>query len=209
MSAVSQMVLLGMNGGVAPATFITTQKFSGSTASLSLTGYAAGDLGIVVAEDNNAPTISTTNTWTNFISATSTSSFLFRGWYRVLQAGDTNPTVTMPNGYGAAFLLVYRGASLVTLKTQNLSSTSGSVAISGFAPAANSTGVVGWCASRPQATISVVPTGFTSRNTVSSNGTGNWYYSVSDRLSGYTNSTSTFTNTGTTDGVGFLMELTQ
>ena len=86
------------------------------------TGWAAGDLALLVAETqhNDTPISGWTPTgWTRITSKTTgdcgvtanTTSTRVTVWYRRLQAGDVGPTLPAPQNHVIAYIVAYRGVA--------------------------------------------------------------------------------------------------
>ncbi len=157
-----QPLLLGSGVVPPPATYVGGSSIQ-ATSTLSIAAASVGDLGVIFAiENTTGPTISAG--WTQFLNYTSVGDGLISiGWYRVIQGGDTNPTVTIPS-VGAAQINIYRGASLVTLKTTNTGEGGSTLTLTGFSKAGNSVGIITQVqdVDNSSPNFCTVPTGFTS-----------------------------------------------
>jgi len=127
---------INMAGSIAsssPSTFVA-EVFKDGCGAITLPAFNNNDIGIIHAMDATTdPTISAG--WTSYNSFISTAnSRAIHEWYRVLQTGDGNPTVTCSNGAGVAFaqLVVYRGGTSATQIARNGGTTSATVTVTGW-----------------------------------------------------------------------------
>ncbi len=178
------------------------------TGTLALTSAQAGDIALIIGEDNTA--VSCSAGWTQYISYTDVGGFFCRGFYRIIQAGDSAPTVTLTSGFGGAQIAIYRGANALALKTTNTGTTTATLTITGFVKNYQSLAVITQVMSRTDtAVFPTTPTSFTLD--VSGNSTSIYFTWRTARLASgsYTNNASVaWTSCDTTyETSGVLIEL--
>lgn len=215
-------------GGGGGGTAFVNWSFMQSTACGPCTiaipsGFADGDLMIVyIMNVTNA--LSGTTVTVPSGSATAphaavglgVASFLNRFWYKTLSAStDTGGSITISGLANQAVVDVeiYHGPTSAGYGSSFTGvSTSGTLSIPGFVPAANTAGVVSHIFIDRNQAVPTALSGWTVRNANSGNGGGgDFRTSVLDQLSGYTNATTTWAPFGTGGSsptpFGMLVEL--
>ena len=182
---------------------------SGSPQAVSFSGASAGDLAIIFTEAVGSNTLSG---WTQVGPLAWPSSWNDYLYTKVLDATDISTgsvTLTGTTSGATIAIAIYANATAATVKTSGTSTTS-TLALTGFAPAGNSVGVISYCADQSGSASIGSPTGMVNRLNFSTSIIAN---SLSDFLppNNYTSgATVTWTGmAGFANTVGRLIELTR
>lgn len=192
----------------APATYVggATYAAGGAAQSFFLPGggVAAGDMLIVYAPYYDMVMVPSTG-WTSISYTEPSYGYISKVWWKILTAPELGSSFNSNGGF-ALLVAVYRGATVLTLRVSE-EDTGTTLPFPGFAPSGSTKGVLALFADRDITSTSVgMASGFTQRLS-----TVDTYFVdyLADELSGYTNTTKTFTNFDNTfDQFGMLLELT-
>ena len=190
------------------STYVGTSSALATVTHTLATGWAAGDIGILFVNSASSPTLTISAGWTELTgSATGTSALGYRTktYWRVLQGGDTGPTVSTAGC--DSIVSVYRGGTTVTSGSVAIANGPlSSIGMPGFAKSGTARQIVGFVVDRDTAAVPTAPAGWTQRARAAP---GFFAFSTADiEASSYVNQTYTWTTMGSSfDELGTLVEI--
>lgn len=147
-------------GGGGSATFVGVTTAATEAALSFPSGWAAGDMAIIQAMAYGAtpgPTPDPPSGWTSLADIGSSGSaypYRTKTYYRVLQSGDTGPTISL-SLYGIAVCAVYRSATTAVSLTTKTGASGTTQTTSAVSPSGSTKRLIGIATVRDPATSTI------------------------------------------------------
>lgn len=173
---------LAVGNNIPPATLVGVTSFNsaGSAAFVFPVGTQAGDLAIIsTASDSSAvPIVTGPGGWTKDTIVWNVYGYRSSIFYKVLVSGDLAGGSVSDQGSGIS-VAVYRGATVVSIKSRNTGEWTDKLTFPGFTPSSLSKGFVTVGNDRNAGSLPTAPAGFTRRVAFSQS---YWAHALADNL---------------------------